>query len=155
MSANDFAEVVEGLFAKTYDDPDRDYYEEYASEAVIPDPDEASKEYIKLHPEAEEIFEPEDDDDEDAYESFSPEKIEIQKKYETPIKDKNIIKKTAETDDMFKTRSLIFNKIKKETDLSLEQCDMYSRCLINYLWFGITYNKDIQKSIEKILNDNF
>jgi hypothetical protein len=161
MSIEDFADIEESLFAETYDNPDRDYFEIEASEVEIPDPEKASKEYIKNHPE---LFEPEqqqredelDYEEENAYEAFTPINLEIQKKFEV-IENKNIVKATAESNDMFKTRKLLYDRIKSSSNLSLEQCDMYSRCLINKLWLGdkYKYNEEIENILENILNNYF
>lgn len=155
MSVEDFSNIEENLFPETYDGVDVDYYEKEVGEVEIPDPVEASKQYMKLHPELEEEYDSIDEYEENAYDSPTKDGIEIQKKFEKSIKTNNLIKSSPETEEMVKYRMIIYRKIKTNTNLSFEQCDMYSRCLFNRIWFGITYNKDVEKTLNEILENVF
>jgi hypothetical protein len=157
MSVEDFTNIEENLFGETYDNVDVDYYEKEIGEVDIPDPVEASNQYMKLHPELEEDYESIDEDEENAYDSATKDGIEIQRKFEKPIhsSNSNTIKTTPETEEMKRYRKIIYTKIKSGTNLSIEQCDMYSRCLFNNIWFGIKYNKDVEKILNEILEKVF
>jgi hypothetical protein len=155
MSKQDFIEVEEKLF--TDNEAEVDYFEKEVGEVEIPDPETASEEFAKNNPEyveavKEDLYGDLDDDEEKANESFSPIKMIIQKKMEGPIKINNIIKDYAETDDVFYTRNSLYNLILKETDLPIEQVDIYSRIITNQLWYNVKYSTEVEANARKIMD---
>jgi len=150
MSVRDFEEVIDSLYADTGEAENRDYFEQEVGEVEIPDPEEASKEYLEKHPEDRETYEDLDDDDEKAFESFSPIKMNVQYK-EEPIFISNIIKDSAESEDVFQTRKILYEKIKKIPELGAEQSEIYSRIITNKLWFNMKYNNEVENTVKRIL----
>lgn len=145
MSEQDYIDVEESLFADTGEEENRDYYQEEANNYTLPDPKEASKNYEK------DEYENIDEDEENAYDSFSRERLDVQYKNEPPIVFHNTIIENAETENMFKTRKALLNKISKIKTLSYENADLYSRIINNKLWYNMSYNKEVENTIIEII----
>ncbi len=152
MSVEDYTKVEESLFADTGEGDNRDYYEGEVSEVVIPDPEEASKKFIEKFGEEGvlEEYEEIDDDEEKAMESFSPVEMSNTNENGETIVISNIIKETAETDDMFNTRKIIYQRIIKLGVFPLEETDVYSRIITNKLWYGVEYSEKVENKVRKI-----
>lgn len=154
MSVQDYIEVENSLFTDTGEGIDRDYYEQEVSEATIPDPEEASKKFIEKYGDegVKDEYENIDDDEEKAYELFSPIKMESNNNFKGPLVVNNIIKENAETDSMFETRKVIYNRIIMLGIYSTEECDIYSRIITNKLWYNIIYSDKVEKNYKKIIS---
>lgn len=152
MSEKDFSQVEESLFTDTGEGDNRDYYEEDISEVNIPDPEEASKNFIEKYGDegVKEDYENLDEDEENALEEFSPVKMNILSNQEGPIIISNIIKENSETEDMFNTRKILNERILKLGIFSIEDADIYSRVITNKLWYRVTYNDKIEKNVSRI-----
>ena len=152
MSIEDYIKVEESLFADTEEEMDREYYENEVSEVDIPNPEEASKKFIEKYGEegVVEDYEEIEDDEEKAYESFSPVKMNNKKNMEGPIVIDNIVKENAETDDMFNTRKILYDRILSLGVYSVEECDVYSRVITNKLWYSVSYNDKVEKVVKRI-----
>jgi hypothetical protein len=147
MSEQDYIEVEDSLFASTGEEENRDYYQEEANNYTLPDPKEASKEYEK------EEYENIEEDEENAYDSFSRERVNIQYKNEPPIVPKNNVMENAETENVYKTRMALFDRIVKIKSLSYENAELYSRIITNKLWYNMEYNKEIENTIIEIFDN--
>jgi hypothetical protein len=153
MSVQDYIEVEQTLFSDdAHEGDDIDYFEKEVSEVVIPDPEEASKKFIeKFGSEGVvEEYENIDEDEENAYESFSPIKTDLSSS-SGPIVIGNIVKEKAETDNMFNTRQILYERIMKIGAYSVEECDVYSRVITNKLWYNLSYSAKTEKVVKSIL----
>jgi hypothetical protein len=144
MSQKDYIEIENKLFADTGEEENRDYYEEEANDYSLPDPTNASKDYVPIGKKDIE------DVDEDAYESFSPISINIQYKFDK-IDSSTVVKDTAETTDMYNTRVILNEKIQKIPGFSIEKAEVYSRVITNKLWYNLKYNDEVENVYKEIL----
>jgi hypothetical protein len=147
MSEEDYINAENELFAETGDNENIDYYEEEVNDYSLPDPKEASKSYT-----AESDVDI-DDDEENTMEIFSAKKLTKSKESESQkiLVYTNIFKESAESEDIYKTRVYLANEILKKKILLTEQAELYARIITNKLWYNMTYNKEIEKNVEEIL----
>lgn len=147
MSKQDYLIAENEVFPETGEDENLNYYEGEALNYTYP-----SDRIDFTETESVSSYDSDLEDDEDvATESMTPVKLTIQKKLTPFVGYKDIMKETSETQDVYNSRTkiydLIFKMVKRNSlnFITLEEIDMFSRIINNQIWYDMHYFKDVEE----------